>query len=108
MKKHHHTVVTVLLGWTLILPPLVRNQVDAGAPTSEWKVQRRGFATVHDCEEFRAHGHLTLNLDIHYWDPKADPARSLNSRAPRAAVSRTQTRHKGFASAYPLLTSRSE
>jgi hypothetical protein len=29
------------------------NGPDIGAPISEWLVMRRGFATVHKCEQYR-------------------------------------------------------
>ena len=44
----------VLFGWALILPPMLGDRADIGAPVNEWDVLRKGFATAHDCDKFRA------------------------------------------------------
>ena len=44
----------VLFGWALILPPMLGDRADIGAPVNEWDVLRKGFATAHDRDEFRA------------------------------------------------------
>ena len=80
--KFCHTAAFALVGWALIYPPmhvcdsprnatppsttshipievdLMRNgvmcaEMDIAAPVTEWEVVKRGFATAHDCEEFR-------------------------------------------------------
>ncbi len=57
MKLSHITAL-VLVGWALISPPMVDTgvgvQVDIGAPVSEWNIVGKGFATVRNCEQFRA------------------------------------------------------
>jgi hypothetical protein len=66
--KLRHAVALALVGWALIFPPMAAEmgtgtQVDIGAPLNEWEVVRKGFATVHDCEQFRAHGQI---MDMRY------------------------------------------
>jgi hypothetical protein len=53
--KLHHTAALALVGWALFFPPIIGDRVDIGAPVNEWDVMNKGFATVHDCEQFRAH-----------------------------------------------------
>ena len=55
--KHHHAAALALVGWALIFPPMLADQVDIGAPVNEWTVGARGFATVAECEKYRAHAH---------------------------------------------------
>ncbi len=62
MKRRHATALA-LIGWALIFPPMAADigagsQVDIGAPLNEWEVVRKGFATAHECEQFRAHGRI--------------------------------------------------
>ena len=57
MMKPSHAAVLTLVGWALIFPPMIGDQVDIGAPVKEWTVGARGFATVAECEKYRAHAH---------------------------------------------------
>jgi hypothetical protein len=82
----HHSMAAALVGWVLIFPPLVGDRVDIGAPVNEWEVMGKGFATVRECEEFRAHVQGYANLTEVLNDPKkaaqvkAFPERRANSR----------------------------
>jgi hypothetical protein len=38
--KAHHAATLALLGWAIIIPPMIRGHVDTGAPISEWDVFR--------------------------------------------------------------------
>lgn len=62
-----HTAALALLGWALILPPMVGDQVDLGAPVNDWTVGARGFATEHECEQYRPQctffGYVNLSDD---------------------------------------------
>lgn len=53
--KLRHAVALALVGWALIFPPMLGDQVDIGAPVNEWDVMNKGFATVRACEQFRTH-----------------------------------------------------
>jgi hypothetical protein len=36
----------------------------AVAPVNEWDVMPKGFASAHDCEQFRAQGKIMENLNV--------------------------------------------
>jgi hypothetical protein len=49
---------------------MVGDQVDIGAPVNEWDVIAKGFATVHDCEQYQANARAYGNLTEVLGNPK--------------------------------------
>jgi hypothetical protein len=50
--KSHHAFVVALVGWYLMIPPLVNApyKIDSEAPLSSWKVYQK-FNTADQCKE---------------------------------------------------------
>jgi hypothetical protein len=63
---------------------MLGDQVDIGAPVNKWEVMGKGFATVHTCEQFRAHGRIIQYGNL------ADPGSValLNASPQRSGASR--------------------
>jgi hypothetical protein len=73
----YHATALALVGWALIFPPMAAemgagSQVDIGAPLNEWEVLRKGFATAHECEQFRAHGQIDQYVNLTERNPKVE------------------------------------